>query len=421
MLSEKLEDIAINIRSLGAKSDGTDSTQAFIKAREKSKYIFVPAGVYIIDSLVLQEVVLFGNGTLKWKGASSSFMLELKGHCVIKGLTFDGNASLQKPINLPAIKITNANRTSIKDNNFNNFHSKIIVSDVANSTNVQVLFNKFENCGTISGCDVITVRSSDWTITGNSFRNIGAGHCVRLGLYDYDLPTHSVKRIIISENYFRDTKHVGITCEIYSQNILITKNIFESLHQAIKCESSRDKVYDITISDNIIRNIASKTSLNLSATKIKFINNRCYNLAGGPFFGKHFDCSHNEFYSSGSKNGGVISVQEHSSNAIVANNLIIKPRYRGIVLASGTITGNRIINCPDQAIRFSRSSLVVNNYIDGAKEGIVLVSSVSNSVISNNILLNISDTKISFSENNSFQSVLIKDNVGAEVDDLTLR
>ncbi|PET42184.1 hypothetical protein CN514_23010 [Bacillus sp. AFS001701] len=412
-LNEELRNIAINIKSQGARTDGTDSTQAFIKARAKSKYIFVPEGVYIIEKLILKDVVLFGNGTLKWKGATTSFMMELKGRCVVKGLTFDGNASLQNSIKITAIKLTNADNTSIKNNIFTNFHSKVIFSDIANSPNVQVLSNRFENCGTTKGCDVVTVKSSDWIIRGNFFINIGDGHCVRLGLYNNDPTVAPIERIIITENTFEHTQHVGVTCEIYTQNVLITGNIFESLEQAVKCESEGGTVYDITISNNIIRNITSSTALNLSVKKIKFTNNKCYNLAGGPYFGDFYDCSNNEFYNCGSLDNGVISNHGSPLQGIIANNLIVNPRYRGIEVSGGTITGNRIINCPDQAIGLSKSGLIVNNYIKGAKNGIVLLSSVSNSIINNNIFLSISETSISFSNNVLPNNVIIKDNLGA--------
>lgn len=416
-INEELRDIAINIKSQGAKADGTDATQAFINARAKSKYIFVPKGEYIIDKLVLQDVVLFGNGTLKWKSNSTSFMLELKGRCVVKGLKFDGNAALQGANKLSAIKLKKAKNTSIRNNIFTNFHSKLIVSDVAKSPNVQILGNRFIDCGNSKGCDVVTIKSSDWIIKANYFMNIGDGHCIRLGLNDSDPKSVSVERIIITENNFKNTQHVGVTCEIFTQNILITGNIFDNLEQAIKCESMGDTVYDITISNNIIRNITSPTALNLSSTKIKFINNRCYNLAGGPYFGEFFDCSNNEFYHCGSLTDGVISNQGSPLNGIIANNLIVKPRYRGIVVSGGTITGNRIINCPDQAIRLSNSGLVVTNYIKGAKTGIALLSNVSNSVINNNVLLSISDKSISFPNDKQLKNVIIKDNIGSETNE----
>ncbi len=413
-MNEELRDIAINIKSQGAKSDGTDSTHAFIKAREKSKYIFVPKGVYIIDKLVLEDVVLFGNGTLKWKSAATSFMMELKGRCVVKGLTFDGNAPIQSSLKKPAIILKSAGDTSIRNNIFTNFHSKIIVSDVAKSPNVQVLANRFEDCGYTKGCDVITVKSPDWIIKGNFFSNIGDGHCVRLGLYEDDHTTVPVERIIIAENNFKNTRHVGVTCELYTQNVLITGNIFEKLEQAVKCESIGDTVYDITISNNIIKDITSTTALNLSVTKVKFSNNRCYNLAGGPYFEEFFDCSNNEFYDCGSLDDGVISNQGSPLHGIIANNLIVNPRYRGIVVSGGTINGNRIINCPDEAIRLAKSGLIVNNYIKGAKKGIVLMSSVSDSLINNNVLLNISDNRITVPNSISHQNVIINDNVGVE-------
>jgi hypothetical protein len=290
-----LTDIAANIKSYGANADGSDSTQAFINASVLFKHIFVPEGTFVIDNLSLQDVVLFGNGTLKWKSGSTTQMLELKGRSTLQGLTLDGNASGQGSSTITAINLTSASKTIICNNLFTNFHYKVIVSDLALSPSVQVLNNRFESCGTVTSCDVVTVRSSDWLINGNYFDTIGNGHCVRLGLYDADSTVNSVVRTVISDNHFSNTQHVGVTNEIYSRNTLIANNVFDNLEQAIKCESTGNTVFEITIANNIIRNITLSTPLNLSATKVKFINNRCYNLVGGPYFGEYFDCSNNEF------------------------------------------------------------------------------------------------------------------------------
>ncbi|WHY91256.1 right-handed parallel beta-helix repeat-containing protein [Neobacillus cucumis] len=414
VLNEKIDDIAINVKEFGAKSDGTDSTQAFIDARKKSKIIFVPYGTFIVDNLSLQDVVLVGNGTLKWKGASTSFMLELKGRCIIEGLTFDGNGPVQMENHKPAIKLTRANKTTICQNAFTNFKGKVIVSDLADSPNIQVFNNRFENCGTVKGCDVLTVRSSNWLINGNFFSNIGDGHCIRLGLYNYDSKKNKVEQVTVSDNQFKNTQHVGVTCELNTCNVLIIGNIFDELDQAIKCESAGNTVSEITVSQNIIRNIKLETALHLSVEKVKFTNNRCYNLANGPYFGEYFDCSHNDFYDCGSSSGEVIGVFGKPKHGIVSNNIIVNPKYRGIVVSGGMVTGNQIVNCPDQAIRVSDSSIIVNNIINGSSEGIYVVSTASNTVIKDNVLLNILGTPISNSNKTSHQKVIIKENLGTD-------
>ncbi len=414
VLSASLADIAINVKSLGAKTDGTDATTFFTQARTKSKYIFVPEGIFIVDNLTLQDVVLFGNGTLKWKSGSTTKMLELKGRCSVEGLTFDGNASGQGASTLSAIKLTTADKASIRNNLFTNFHYKVINSDVALSSNVQVLNNRFENCGTITSCDVVTVKSPDWLITGNFFSNIGDGHSIRLGLMDGDVTTTPVERVIVSNNKFKDSQHNGVTCEIYTRNNLITGNTFENLPQAVKMESLGSTVSDITISHNIFRNITLSTSLNLSGTKVKFTNNRCYNVLGGVTFGEYYDCSNNEFYDCGdvATTSPVIGVTGSPLNGIVANNIIVNPKYYGISVIGASITGNRITGSTNHAIRISDSSIVTNNYINGCLRGIVLISTVANSLISDNVILNASELPISFVNNAAFQTVLIKDNVG---------
>jgi parallel beta-helix repeat protein len=418
VVDEQLADIAINIKSLGAKTDGTDSTQAFINARAKSKYIFVPEGTFVIDNLTLQDVVLFGNGTLQWKSGSITKMLELRGRCVVEGLTFDGNGTQQGTSTLSAIKLTTADKTTFRNNLFTNFHYKVINSDIALSANVQVLNNRFESCGTLTGCDVVTVKSSDWLLSGNFFSNIGDGHSIRLGLMDGDPTTTPVERIIVSNNKFKDTQHNGVTCEIYTKNSIITGNTFENLPQAIKMELAGNTVDNITISNNVIRNITLSTALNLVGDKVKFIGNRCYNLVGGPIFSNYFDCSNNEFYSCGdvATSSPVIAVTSTSTQGIVNNNLIVDAKYYGINIIAGNITGNRVLNCANYAIRVQGAgSVITGNYVDGALRGIVLVGTTTNTLVGNNAIYNTTEQAISYTNNTAFQSVWIKENLGYQM------
>jgi hypothetical protein len=403
----KSDNVAVNVKATGAKSDGTDSTQAFIKAREKSKYIFVPEGTFVINDLSLQDVVLFGNGTLKWKDGSTTKMIELKGRSVVDGLTFDGNGINQTTSNA-AILLTTADKSTIKDNLFTNFRGKLIVSDVALSSNVQVLNNRFENCGTIAGCDVVTVRSSDWLINGNHFSTIGDGHCIRLGLYNGDATT-PVERTIISDNHFKDTQHVGVTCEIYTRNVLISNNTFENLEQAVKCEPAGGTVYDITISNNIIRNITLPTALNLGVTKVKFTGNKCYNMLGGADFGDYFDCSHNEFYDCGTTNVSVISVIGSPLNGVIIGNVIVNPFFRGISVFAGIIHGNRVIGGTGIGIRASQNAIVTSNYINGGATGINLLSTATRCMVNSNIILGATSNAISSTSTDP--SVIIGQNV----------
>jgi hypothetical protein len=115
----------------------------------------------------------------------------------------------------------------------------------------------------------------------------------------------------------------------------------------------------------------------------------------------------------------VITVTGSPLHGIVAKNLIVNPKYRAISVFGGTITGNRIINCPDQAIRISDSGVITDNYVNGATNGVVLVSTTSNSIVSNNVFIGITSTVISFTNNASFNTVFIKENVGAALADLT--
>ena len=242
-----------------------------------------------------------------------------------------------------------------------------------------------------------------------------SGHCVRIGLMAGDSTATPVSKCIISGNVFKDTLHVGVTCELHASSLVITGNEFDSLNQAIKAESAGDTVFDIVFSDNIVRNIAGETAFNLGVHEVTFSNNRCYDCAGGPAFSNDFIANGNYFDGCGSASAAVITASGGAVRGVVSNNVIKDAPYIGIEISgNSTVVGNTIINTSNAAIRATGAGNVVcGNIVDGCVYGFSSNSTLTESVVKDNVGRNISSSGFSgISYNSAFSTVLIKDNVG---------
>ena len=420
-VDEQLAQIAHNVMSFGAKGDGvTDDTQAFIDANAQGNRLIVPKGkTFIVDNLTLNNVELMGGGTIKWKAASTTKMIEFNGTFNVENIVFNGNSENQDGINRSSILLNTSPNSTFRKCEFTNFKGKLINSDVSLSPNVTIENCVFHNTTFLSNGNVMDIRSSKWRVLNNTFSNIGKGHCIRLGLYDGDGSTTPVKNTLISGNSFEDTKHNAITLEIYTEDTTISNNFFNNNPQAIKAESANGTVKKVLIYTNHFKDILISTALNLSVPDVTFVNNICENLGGGAYFGTNFICSNNKFYRCGNGEGtnGYSISDIAGARGVIENNQIYDSKYDAIRSRSSDVRGNVIINPVNDGIRLSEGNANVSgNYIEGAKNGIVLVSTVVNSVISGNIIRNVM-TPISFSNNENYKTNKVISNVGvAEVE-----
>lgn len=408
----------VSPEDFGAVGDGvTDDSAAFNLAGASDAKEIMASKNYVITGVDLYKKRLTGGGKLIWKSASSESMLTIYGeNSCIDGMEFDGNESGQTT-NLTMINLQNAPNSSVINNSFSNGRHKLFSTDVANSYGAIIAHNKVKNWGTQSNCNVFEVRSPDARITGNSVDTmLAAGHCVRLGLFDGDATTVPVTGCVVSSNVFKNTLHVGVTGEIYANGLTISDNVFDTLNQAIKLESAGDTVFDVSITGNVIKNIAGETALNLSANNVSFIGNHCKSMAGGPYFGNDFIAANNYFDSCGSASAACISNSSSSVRAVISGNVIKGAPYRAIAVeGNATITGNSIFTTGGAAIRVSGSgSVITGNLIDGAVNFISTNSTLTDSIIKDNFVKNISGAAFSaFSYNANFASVLVRDNIGA--------
>lgn len=383
--------------------------QAGINAAQKTIVIPDVGFPIIVTGLTLNGKRLTGDATLLWKAGAGSAMLDIQGESIVKGLTLDGNGANQVG-NVVAITFSNAAESSVRKNKFKNFRYKVLQTDVLLSSGVNIERNKFKNCGTVTGCDVVSLRSPYCAVNDNRFDTIGDGHCVRIGLYNGDATTNPVSGTMVRGNYFKDTQHVGVTCEIYTQGALITKNNFNNLEQAVKCETAAS-VFDIDIIDNQIWNITSVTALNLSADRVTFSGNRCVNVAGGPYFGNDYVCSSNTFIDCGTA-GNVLISANGSLRGSVTDNIIKNVPYRAILVSGdATVTGNRIFTCGDAAIRSEGTgNILAGNLVDGAVTGLFCVSTMTSGAVTGNTLRNCTTPLVASSAN---FGVTFADNNGA--------
>lgn len=86
----------VSVKDYGASGDGiTNDTESFNKAINTSKWLFVPNGTYLLDSLELPEnIIIFGesrNAVLKQNGNVAENFIVMNNGNTIKHLTIDGN------------------------------------------------------------------------------------------------------------------------------------------------------------------------------------------------------------------------------------------------------------------------------------------------------------------------------------------
>jgi polygalacturonase len=300
----------VSVKDFGAVGDGvTDDTAAFGLADASSAdSIYVPDGTYVLENFTLNGKQLFGPGKIKMKAASTLPTINLVGRCLLQGLTFDGNRANQTS-DVTIVELSAAAETKIIENTFENTRDKVIVSDVASSPRCTIANNQFIDCGSVGGCDVVTVRSSEWIIEGNQFFKVGDGHCIRVGLFTGDPTTTPVTGTVINGNVFKTSLHVAITLELYAQNTTITGNTIDATEAAIKGEVAGGTVFDVTITGNVIKNTLIDTSLNLTVPRVTFNGNTCSNIPGPCDLGDDSTCIGNMFFNCGTITQATINQQ----------------------------------------------------------------------------------------------------------------
>ncbi|KCB41272.1 pectate lyase family protein [Bordetella hinzii 5132] len=417
---DKMRD-AVSVRDFGEVGDGVaDDTAVFALALATSaKRVYVPEGVHILEGLSIPAgKTLFGPGTLKWKDAAASPMLTLAGASSgIEGLTLDGNGPAQS-LDLVMVVTAAAPRAFIKDCLVTNGRYKFLLTDVAASPGVSVTGCRFQDWGTVTSCDVLGFRSPRPVASTNRFEGIGDGHCIRLGLYELDDTSVPVSGGVVAGNTFRNTQHVGVTCELFTQNLSISGNTFDNLEQGVKIERLEGTCFDISITGNTFKNLTLPTANNLQGLRVTFTGNTCIDCSGsGADMGTEGVCSGNTFLRCGDapSNTPVIRAVGSQSDVVISNNLIIDARWRGIEVNGPdcVCSDNRVKNAADRCISVTGTNAIVsNNRTTGGTFGLLLNSSATGAVLSANNCSGASLLNYSIDDVARFSSFIADSNIG---------
>jgi hypothetical protein len=389
--------------------------------------ITIPAGVTVtVENVTLTSRKLNGAGTLKWKAASVVSMLNVTGaDCELSGIVLDGD-SVNQASSAVAIALTTAPRFRLVGCNLTNFRGIVLRTDEGGelSPDGTVLDCKFYDTGTIANCNCLDLRSSRWSVIGTEFTGVGNGHCIRTGLYTDNIGLGPVKNTRIIGCHFEDTEHCGVTNELHTQGCLIDACTFENMEQAVKSEIESKSVFDITVSNCLIKTMSLSSVVNLSGPLSTFVNNRCYDWAGGLIFNSDGIATGNYFENCGSlaEVQATINVQTAGIYAAegdftFADNVIVDSPYRGISCSVGKLkaVGNVLRNCADRAFNVGGAdNTIIGNTVDGATFGLVMSTTMATSVVEGNTFANCSSSVYSFTFNAAFASVILKDNVGTE-------
>lgn len=424
---DKMRD-AVSVRDFGEVGDGVaDDTAVFALALATSaKRVYVPEGVYVLEGLTIPAgKTLFGPGTLKWKGAAAAPMLTLAGADTgVEGLTLDGNGPAQA-LNLVMVVTAAAPRAFIKDCLVTNGRYKFLLTDVAASPDVSVTGCRFRDWGTVTNCDVLGFRSPRPVASTNRFEGIGDGHCIRLGLYELDDTSVPVSGGVVAGNTFRNTQHVGVTCELFTQDLSISGNTFDNLEQGVKIERLGGTCFDISVTGNTFKNLTLPTANNLQGLRVTFTGNTCIDCAGsGADMGTEGVCSGNTFLRCGDapSNTSVIRATGSQSDVVISNNLIIDSRWRGIEVNGSdcVCSDNRVKNAADRCISVTGTNAIVsNNRTTGGTFGLLLNSSATGAVLSANNCSGASSANYSIDNAARFSSFIADSNIGYSGDTFT--
>ena len=406
----------ISILEFGAIGNGlSDDTEYFELANSENLNVYLPKGyVFIVDNLTLENISVNGQGTLKRKDMSVNPMVRLSGHCTINGVKFIGNKDNQDSVNRTIIPIENAGNSVIENCTFSDFTSTLL-NVYQSSPDVTIKNCQFHDTTNVNNGNIITIRSENCLIENNTFKEIGNGHCILLGLRSTDDLNLPVNNTMIKNNYFENTEHNAVTVEMYTTNTSVLNNYFLNNPQAIKCEHEDNTVKGVLIDGNTFRNISLRTALNLVVDDVVFINNNAKDLQGGAFFGNNYICGNNIFDNVGAIDGYSVS-EITGAKGLIFGNIIRNATYNGILTQNSSVKDNKIDGCVNEGLRITGDGAVVlGNIFTDNKYGINAVSTVKNAIISNNNFKN-NENNISIT-GSSRETVSILNNNNAGISD----
>jgi Pectate lyase superfamily protein/Periplasmic copper-binding protein (NosD) len=365
----------VSVKDFGAVGDGvTDDTAAITLAVQSNTSVLVPSGyTFLVRNLIIDGKTnfrIFGGGTLKLTGgANIRSRVILFTNCNdfdVDGLVIDGNKTNLTEVSsaqrvYDGIAVSASKRFRIINNNVKNvfFGAGINCSDngsdITNfNTEAIVGFNIVKDCGItslgIGACDGIFCNSDNTLVIGNQIYNVT----------DYGIAADFSQNLNIQSNIIRgdaslpaDSRIVCAIGILGAHHWLVSNNIVELCQIGINVTLSGNSPIapylsdDVTISNNIIRNISSTVYqgegivIDPSASNISVLGNSLQSTKIG------ISCvSNNSIISNNRINGSTAGVGIYAGgvNTQITGNVVNTSVTDGIY-ASGTnivVTGNSI-------------------------------------------------------------------------------
>lgn len=263
VLTSVVADIAINIKALGVKGDGTDETSAIqsaIGSLSSSSVLLIPEGTYLISNALtftnFKKIKIIGNGVIKLKPNSVNEVQLLKFlNCEsieVDGIVLDGDSSNQVNSHHGISVMGVCSQVYIHGVTIKNINSiGFSVGDgiyVASNCNFKIIGNHFLNIGR-NGVSV--VDGGNGNIIGNTFvdnKYLGVDVESNTGANAFSC--------VISSNIIRGggggINVKGSSGNGQSKNIVITSNIIDTLLTGIREGIAISDAKDCIVSDNVI-------------------------------------------------------------------------------------------------------------------------------------------------------------------------
>jgi parallel beta helix pectate lyase-like protein len=382
-------------------------------------------GTYDVTSITLTggRGLLLGAGvTLNWAANTATPMFAVSGRgCFIRGGKLNGNGSNQSSSTV-AITLTLAPEFVMERVDITNFKYKFLLTDEGGdlSPDGWIKDCRAHDMGLIIDCDIFGVRSSRWLFQNVRFKDITqAGHCIRFGLYNAG--PAAVVDSKVQNCSFNDSVEVGVVCEIYTQGIEIAGCSFRNLLQGVKCESTGSTVSGVTIDDCEFRGLTLSTGFNWTVPGT-YCNNRCYDCACGIEITKDAIVRGNYLENCGTSSEGAIHLFSGGSGSFdISGNTIVNPVGSGIVLGTSNalVIGNTIRNVSaagKYGIDIDKDNQKVNNNVintvAAGATGMRVVSSCTNSQVTQNTFLNLTGSGLTATNGANFYTCQVKDNLG---------
>ncbi len=341
--------------------------------------------------------------------------------CGISGGIINGNGANQSG-NVVALALTNAPRFKFANVRVKNFRYKFLLTDEGGelSPDGEVSGCFFDDMGLVIDCDLLGIRSSRWVVDNCRFKDIlNAGHAIRFGLYNAG--PAAVVDSTVTNCWFTDLAEVGIVCEIYTQGIEIANCHFRNCLQGVKCENAGATVSGVNIHDCEFRGLTLSTGFNWTVPGT-FVNNRAYDCACGIEIFKDAIVRGNYLENCGTSSEGAIHLFSGGSGSFdISGNTIVNPVGSGIVLgtSNAVVLGNTIRNVTASGkygIDIDKDNQKVNNNVintvAAGATGMRVVSTCTNSQVTQNTFLNLTGSGLAVTNNANFLTNLVKDNVG---------